>query len=91
VWSCPQKKPICWMFSLHGGLSDRFHKRVTGLRVTFKRANEPFMRPSRRVARLAGRFASVTANRFVRNLGLIAASHEQTPGPVAVAVIRRPR
>ena len=28
------------MFSLHGGLSDRFHKRVTGLRVTFKRVDE---------------------------------------------------
>ena len=88
MWSCPQKKPICWMFSLDGGLSDRFDKRVTRLRVTFKRVDE-LMRPSRRTARVAVRFASVTANRLVRNLGLIAASHEETPGPVAVAVIRR--
>jgi hypothetical protein len=77
------------MFSLHGGLSDRFHKRVTGLRVTFKRVDEPFMRPSRRAARRTLRFAPVTANRLIRDLGLIAASHEQTPGPVAVAVIGR--
>jgi hypothetical protein len=63
--------------------------RLTWRRVTFKRTAHPVSRPSGRTTLLPVRPALVAANRLVGDLGLVAAPNQETPGPVALAVVRR--